>query len=104
DGFTPEGDVTLQLTDPDGNPVGDPITVPADPEGNVPATEVPVPADAQPGDYTVVATDVTTDTPVVSNLTVTDGGAQPGPGSLGDFVFEDTNSDGLQDEGEPGVP
>ena len=105
EGFTPDGDVTVQLVDKDGNPVGDPITVKADPDGKIPATSVPVPEDAAPGDYKVVATDVTTDTPVSSNLTVTDGSTpQPGNGSIGDTVWEDANKDGIQDEGEAGVP
>ncbi|MFC0675909.1 choice-of-anchor G family protein, partial [Brachybacterium hainanense] len=60
-GWVPGSEVTLQLTDPEGNPVGDPITVTADPDGSVPAgTVIPVPADATVGpDYAVVATDPT---------------------------------------------
>ncbi|WP_170184057.1 SdrD B-like domain-containing protein [Glutamicibacter uratoxydans] len=105
EGFTPEGDVTLQLTDPDGKPVGDPITVKADPEGKIPSTAVPVPDDAAPGDYKIVATDVTTDTPAEGKVTVTEPGTpQPGNGSIGDTVFDDANKDGLQSDGEAGVP
>ncbi|MER7798196.1 hypothetical protein [Microbacterium sp. NPDC096154] len=57
-GWLPESEVTLQLTDADGNPVGDPITVTTDANGDVPAdTVIPVPTDLAPGAYTVVATD-----------------------------------------------
>ncbi|WP_156761749.1 choice-of-anchor G family protein, partial [Microbacterium karelineae] len=57
-GWIPESPVELQLTDPAGLPVGDPVPVTTDADGNIPAdTLVPVPADAEPGDYTVVGTD-----------------------------------------------
>ncbi|MBL3688116.1 hypothetical protein D3248_14300 [Leucobacter zeae] len=56
-GWTPGAEVSLQLTDADGNPVGEPVVVTADGDGNVPAdTQVPVPADATAGEYTVVGT------------------------------------------------
>lgn len=54
-GWAPNTDITLQLTDPDGAPVGDPVDVTTDGDGNIPAdTQVPVPADADAGDYTIV--------------------------------------------------
>uniref|UniRef100_UPI003F680316 hypothetical protein n=1 Tax=Microbacterium karelineae TaxID=2654283 RepID=UPI003F680316 len=57
-GWQPNSPVELQLVDPDGNPVGDPITVITDENGDVPAgTVVPIPADAQPGDYTIIGSD-----------------------------------------------
>ncbi|WP_208379176.1 hypothetical protein, partial [Cumulibacter soli] len=57
-GWVPESEVALQLTDADGNPVGDPVTVTADAEGNIPeGTELLVPEGTEPGEYTVVGTD-----------------------------------------------
>ena len=57
-GWLPNSQVTLQLRDADGNPVGAPVTVTTDAAGNVPAdTCVPIPADAEPGDYEIVGTD-----------------------------------------------
>ncbi|WP_038374499.1 choice-of-anchor G family protein, partial [Brachybacterium phenoliresistens] len=58
-GWLPNDDVTLQLTAPDGSPVGDPVVVTTDADGNVPeGTVVPVPEDAAPGaDYSIVGTD-----------------------------------------------
>ncbi|MFB7798673.1 choice-of-anchor G family protein [Isoptericola sp. NPDC056134] len=56
DGFTPGGEVTLQLTDADGDPVGDPVTTTAGDDGAI-EVDVPVPADTTPGDLAVVATD-----------------------------------------------
>lgn len=105
-GFTPEGEVSVQLTDPEGAPVGEPIVVSADAEGALPATPIPVPADAQPGEYTIIATDTTTDTPAEGTLTVTEPGTapEPGQGSIGDTVFADGNANGIQDQGEAGVP
>ena len=59
DGWTPDTDVSVQLTDPDGNPVGDPVTVTTDENGAFPeGSALPIPADATPGDgYTITATD-----------------------------------------------
>ncbi|WP_423462417.1 choice-of-anchor G family protein [Promicromonospora sp. MS192] len=59
EGYTPDSTATVQLTDPEGNPVGDPITVDTDADGGF-TTPVTVPADAELGDYTVVGTDDTT--------------------------------------------
>ncbi|MBN8882947.1 MAG: choice-of-anchor G family protein, partial [Salana multivorans] len=57
-GWAPGSEVTLQLTDAEGNPVGEPVVVEADEDGNLPATTtVPVPADAEPGTYTLVGSD-----------------------------------------------
>ncbi|WP_197517173.1 hypothetical protein, partial [Microbacterium karelineae] len=58
-GWLPESAVELQLVDPAGEPVGDPVPATTDADGNVPAgTTVPVPMEAEPGDgYTVVGTD-----------------------------------------------
>ncbi|GHH72274.1 choice-of-anchor G family protein [Promicromonospora soli] len=58
-GYTPDSTATVQLMDPEGNPVGDPIPVDTNAEGAFTA-EVPVPDDADLGDYTVIGTDDTT--------------------------------------------
>ncbi|APX33681.1 hypothetical protein BH708_14240 [Brachybacterium sp. P6-10-X1] len=59
DGWTPDTDVSVQLTDPEGNPVGDPVTITTDENGAFPEGSVlPIPEDATPGDgYTITATD-----------------------------------------------
>ncbi|GAA1485972.1 hypothetical protein GCM10009625_27760 [Brachybacterium fresconis] len=59
DGWTPDTDVSVQLTDPDGNAVGDPVTVTTDENGAFPeGTVLPIPEDATPGDgYTITAVD-----------------------------------------------
>ncbi|MFF3026037.1 hypothetical protein [Microbacterium sp. NPDC057944] len=57
-GWLPDTQVTLQLRDADGNPVGAPVTVTTDAAGAVPAgTCVEIPADAELGDYEIVGTD-----------------------------------------------
>ncbi|MFD5822217.1 hypothetical protein ACFWFN_07810, partial [Nesterenkonia xinjiangensis] len=71
DGFTPDSTATVQLTDDEGNPVGDPIEVPTDENGEF-VTELPTPADAEPGDYTVVATDDTTGEEISESLVITE--------------------------------
>ncbi|GAB6939057.1 hypothetical protein JCM11754A_25840 [Isoptericola variabilis] len=96
-GFTPGSDVAVQLTDPDGEPLGDPITVTAGDDGGF-EVDVPVPADAVPGDHSVVAQDVSgataqaplavtaaptivadpTSVPAGGTTTVTGGGFTPG--------------------------
>ncbi|WP_290439153.1 SdrD B-like domain-containing protein, partial [Arthrobacter sp. SW1] len=99
EGFAPNSPVTVQLEDANGNPVGDPVQVTTDENGNF-TTPLTVPEGTTPGDYSVVATDDQggeAETP----LTVTDGAA--GPGSIGDRVWSDLDSDGVQDAGEPGL-
>lgn len=59
EGYTPDSTATVQLEDPEGNPVGDAIQVETDADGSF-TTPVPVPADAELGDYSVVGTDDTT--------------------------------------------
>lgn len=55
-GWAPEADVSVQLTGPDGEAVGDPVVVTTDAAGGFPdGTSIAIPADAAPGDYTVVA-------------------------------------------------
>ncbi|MGW8565241.1 hypothetical protein ACWGKI_03430, partial [Isoptericola sp. NPDC055881] len=57
-GFTPDDQVTVQLEDAAGDPVGDPIDVTVNPDGTF-TVVLPVPAGATPGEHTVVATDST---------------------------------------------
>ncbi|MFC7022186.1 choice-of-anchor G family protein [Promicromonospora thailandica] len=73
-GYTPDSTVTVQLTDADGNPVGDPVVVDTDENGAF-TTDLVVPEDAEPGDFTVVGTDDTTGTPAEAPLTVAEGTA-----------------------------
>ncbi|GAT74340.1 hypothetical protein MHM582_2845 [Microbacterium sp. HM58-2] len=69
-GWAPNAQVSLQLTSPQGDPVGSPVVVTADGTGTVPAgTVVPVPADAPAGEYTVVGSAPGED-PLTANLTV----------------------------------
>ncbi|RPF22835.1 hypothetical protein EDD34_3510 [Myceligenerans xiligouense] len=70
EGYTPNSTVTVQLTDADGNFVGDLITAPTDAAGAF-TVDLCVPEDAEPGDFTVVGTDDTTGTPAETPLTVT---------------------------------
>ncbi|MFI8526211.1 choice-of-anchor G family protein [Promicromonospora sukumoe] len=69
EGYTPDSTVTVQLTDADGNPVGEPVVVDTDEDGAF-TTDLTVPDDAEPGDYTVIGTDDTTGTPAEAALTV----------------------------------
>ncbi|WP_193107510.1 hypothetical protein, partial [Brachybacterium sp. FME24] len=59
EGWTPNTEVSVQLADAEGNPVGDPITVTTDENGAFPeGTVLPVPEDATPREgYTVTAVD-----------------------------------------------
>jgi len=57
DGWPPNTQVSLQLTDSAGAPVGNPVTVTTDGSGGIPSgTTVPIPNSATPGSYTVVGT------------------------------------------------
>ncbi|MFC7403949.1 MG2 domain-containing protein, partial [Georgenia alba] len=57
-GWLPNSEVTLQLVDAEGNPVGDPVVVTTDGEGNVPAdTCVEIPEGTEPGDYEIIGED-----------------------------------------------
>ena len=53
-GFPAGVDVTLQLTDAEGNPVGEPVTVTPDEDCGF-TTDYTVPEGTEPGDYEVVA-------------------------------------------------
>ncbi len=72
EGYTPDSTATVQLTDPEGNPVGDPIVVDTDADGGF-TVPVPVPDDAELGDYTVVGTDDTTGEAAEAPLAVVSG-------------------------------
>ncbi|WP_169928777.1 choice-of-anchor G family protein [Brachybacterium ginsengisoli] len=53
--FPADSEVTVQLQDADGNPIGDPVTVTTDSDGNF-TTELPVPAGTPEGeDYVIEA-------------------------------------------------
>ncbi len=92
----PDGPVVLTVTtNPDGTwsiptvPSGDYVTTVIEssvPDGLVPSTPIDVP--------TVVP---------AGGEGVTDNGFVP-TGSIGDTVFNDTDGDGVQDPGEPGIP
>ena len=72
EGYTPDSTATVELEDPEGNPVGDPIPVDTDSEGMF-TVPVPVPDDAELGDYTVVGTDDTTSEAAEAPLAVVAG-------------------------------
>ncbi|WP_208379044.1 hypothetical protein [Cumulibacter soli] len=81
-GWLPNSEVTLQLTDAEGNPVGDPVVVTTDAEGNLPAdTCVTVPEGTEPGDYAVVGTD---ENGAEVSTPVTVGAGSGGSGGSGD--------------------
>ncbi|PCC35374.1 choice-of-anchor G family protein [Brachybacterium alimentarium] len=71
--FPPNSEVELQLTDSDGNPVGDPVTVVTDDDGAF-STELEVLEGTEPGDYTIVATDEDGNS-ATADLTVTGSGS-----------------------------
>jgi hypothetical protein len=106
-------DVTVELLDSDGNIVA---TTTTEPDGTYSFPNIP------PGDYTVDVTDennvldgtwhsVGTDsepdpapvTVVAAESTNADFGYYGVPASLGNFVWNDTNPDGIQDPGETGI-
>ncbi|WP_130451553.1 SdrD B-like domain-containing protein [Zhihengliuella halotolerans] len=102
-GFTPGEDITVELLDAEGNPVTEVVT-PADENGEI-LTDLVVPEDAVPGpDYVVEATDPVTEQSIDAPFEVLEPGTGAGEGSIGDFVWDDSNADGVQDEGEAGVP
>jgi 5-hydroxyisourate hydrolase-like protein (transthyretin family) len=68
--FPSNTDVEVQLVDPDGNPVGDPITATTDDDGAF-ETELTVPEGSAPGDYTVDASAESGEN-ASADLTVTD--------------------------------
>lgn len=95
-GYTPDSTATVQLTDPEGNPVGDAIPVDTDSEGGF-SVAVPVPDDAELGVYPVVGTDDTTGEAAEAPLAVIDGAdvcamdptltVEPGSAFPGDTVL-----------------
>ncbi|WHT21620.1 SdrD B-like domain-containing protein [Crossiella sp. CA-258035] len=95
--------VEIVLLDKDGKQVGRTTT---DAFGNYAFPGLP------PGDYTVRENQpggYGTTTPNEVKVTVPAGGTSKADfgeqlGSIGDFVFSDTNANGVQDAGEPGVP
>ncbi|MGP5132566.1 choice-of-anchor G family protein, partial [Brachybacterium tyrofermentans] len=73
--YPPTTDVVVQLVDPEGNPVGDPVTVTTDEVGGF-TTPLTVPEGSDAGDYTVDGTATTGETAttdlVVTNAAPTD--------------------------------
>jgi hypothetical protein len=113
---------TLQLLDEEGDavegPDGEPVTAVSDASGAY-VLEL-----ACPGDYTVVV-DPTSVSPKLTPAPVPSGGQAPGSvqvlgsapeladvdfgfcggdGVIGDLVWNDRDQDGIQDDGEPGLP
>lgn len=95
------------------------VTGPSFPQGDCKNVDfdggVKVWQDLIPGTYTVVETDPGVEWTVSGNnvqVNVPAGGSAQAtitnstviPASLGDFVWEDKNQNGIQDEGEPGIP
>ncbi|MGN8027357.1 LPXTG cell wall anchor domain-containing protein [Microbacterium sp. 22242] len=69
--WKPNAPVSLQLTDPSGNPVGSPVSATTDATGALPAgTTVPVPANAPAGAYTVKGTDPASGDTAAADVTV----------------------------------
>ncbi|WP_203338237.1 choice-of-anchor G family protein [Nocardioides limicola] len=68
-GYTPHGTTSVQLTDDQGDPVGDPVPVDNNEDGSF-STTLGVPPGTEPGDYTVVATDDSTGLWAQAPLTV----------------------------------
>ena len=92
EGFPPNTAVDLQLTDADGNPVGDPVPVTTDDEGSF--VEVLTVLDGTaPGDYTLVATAETGES-ASAPLTITGTG---GNGDGGDDNAADNGADNTGD-------
>lgn len=96
--------VTITLTDANGQT----RTITTDANGNYQFTDVP------PGSYTVTVTPpagFNGTTPSSQSVTLTAGqtlenvdfGLQQALGTVGDFVFNDVDNDGIQDAGEPGL-
>ncbi|WP_308409811.1 SdrD B-like domain-containing protein, partial [Zhihengliuella halotolerans] len=75
------------------------VTVPTDENGDF-VGELPVPEGTEPGDYTVEAVDSEGNEGSAPLEVLVPGS---GDGSIGDFVWDDTNADGVQDAGESGV-
>ncbi|MGQ7788990.1 choice-of-anchor G family protein, partial [Nesterenkonia sp. K-15-9-6] len=71
EGFTPDASATVQLVDPEGNPVGEPVPAETDEAGGF-TVELPTPGDAEPGEYSVVAVDDTTGQEISEGLSITD--------------------------------
>ncbi|WP_166969703.1 choice-of-anchor G family protein [Brevibacterium atlanticum] len=111
-GWAPDSEVTVQLTDADGKPVGEPVTATADKNGALPDdTCVTVPDSTEPGDFTVVGSDdnganidapltvAEAGTPVVSATSPAPAGTDIDVASRGwsadsDVTFELTDPDG----------
>ncbi|GAA4912870.1 choice-of-anchor G family protein [Nesterenkonia rhizosphaerae] len=94
--WTPGTNVTLQITDGAGTPVGAPVTVEVN-ENGLFAGVISVPADATPGSYTVVASDG--ERSETAPLTIEEATVPPGDG-------DDDDEDPVRPPGpeQPGIP
>ncbi|MFC7465360.1 choice-of-anchor G family protein [Brachybacterium sp. GCM10030252] len=100
--FPPNTEVEVQLTDPEGNPVGDPVTVTTDDDGGFTA-EITVPEGSAPGDYEIVAEAETGESATVT-LPVTDGsGADNGAANGGDNTADNGGDNTADDAGDNGA-
>src|SRR5690606_32565879 len=78
EGFTPDATASVQLVNPAGEPVGEPVPAETDGDGGF-TVDLPVPEGAEPGDFTVVGTDDESGESAEAPLTVTEGDGGPGP-------------------------
>ena len=84
EGFPPNTEVEVQLVDPDGNPVGDPVTATTDDDGAF-TDEITVPEGTEAGDYTVEA-EAETGESATAELAVTNGDGNAGDDATTDPV------------------
>ncbi|MBD1889535.1 SdrD B-like domain-containing protein [Coleofasciculus sp. FACHB-SPT9] len=98
------GGVTVTLTGPGGTTV----TTTTDPNGNyifsnLPAGNYTVAVNNPPPGFNPTATPAAINLETGQNVTNADFGFRQPQGTIGDRVFNDTNGNGIQDAGEPGI-
>ena len=97
DGWPPNTEVTVVLTDANGDPVGPAIVVTTDGSGSFPAgTTYPVPAGVSPGGYVLLASDAdgnTAQDAVTVTAAATDPGTDPGTDTDGGSDTDGRGSD-----------
>lgn len=91
--FPPNTEVEVQLVDPDGNPVGDPVIVTTDEDGGFTA-DLAVPEDAVPGDYTVEAAAETGESATADLTVAAPSGDDNAGANTGDNSGDDTSTGG----------
>ncbi|ASK65524.1 hypothetical protein CFK39_06400 [Brachybacterium avium] len=100
EGYPADSEVTVQLVDPAGNPVGDPVIVTTDADGAFTA-DVTVPGGSAAGDYTVEAAAETGET-ATADLAVTngaDGNGDNGADNASDNAGDNTSDNGAVNPG-----